>query len=301
MEPAVSIAAVTYRNLPATKAFVDGVKANTSEPYELVIVDNNSPKDVADYLDSLLSLPHFKLIRNKANLGIGVGMNQAMAECTTNYIFRCDSDILIRTPNWTKAMRVIADAHVEVGAVGTNNTGGILSQGPNYLETDLICSNCMLIPRRTITTIREKIKATRATTLEKVQHFLNQPERFADYHRYLEGIKHWALRADGLWDSGWPKYGMDDFDYSYQILWAGLRLAKDDRIYVHHTDDSMREDNKEQRHKDVNDGARYLRTKWEIVEDHWDDPEAPNGKGWKDVWGYLPAHRAYKKRIGITA
>lgn len=225
-------------------------------------------------------------------------MNQAMAECRTDYIFRCDSDILIRTPNWTGAMKKIVDAYPEVGAVGTNNTGGMLSQGPGYIETDLICSNCMLIPRRTIITIQKTIKATRAVTLERVQYFLNQPERFPDYHRYLEGIKHWALRADGLWDSGWPKYGMDDFDYSYQILWAGLRLVKNDGVYVHHTDDSMRAANKEQRHKDVNEGARYLRTKWEIVEDHWDDPEAPGGKGWKDVWGYLPAHRAYKKRIG---
>ena len=52
-EPEVSIVAVTYRNMQQTKEFVDSVIECTKSSYELVMVDNGSPKDVADYLEAL--------------------------------------------------------------------------------------------------------------------------------------------------------------------------------------------------------------------------------------------------------
>lgn len=153
-EPEVSIAAVTYRNLDATQKFIDSVQECTKSPYQLVVVDNGSPEDVAAYLDSLESkIPHYKLIRNPSNLGIGVGMNQAMRACTTGYIFRCDTDVEIKTAYWTQFMRELVDRYPEVGAVGTAITGGHLKERSSYTETDLCLSNCMLIPRKTIETI----------------------------------------------------------------------------------------------------------------------------------------------------
>lgn len=302
----VSIAAVTYRNLEQTRDFVESVLANTKEPFELVIVDNASEPELATYLDTLkLTLPSdckYKLIRNLRNHGIGVGMNQAMAACTTDYVFRCDTDIEIRTPFWTSLMIDLYERNPSVGAVATARCGGRRRQDLSGLaETDMIQSFCMLIPRTTIASIAMKTLAIQAQVLARVDEHLAKPEKFTSHHRYLEAVKHWALRTDGLWDSGWPMYGMDDFDYSYAILWSDLRLVVDTRVDVLHKDESMRSELKAKRHDDVSNGARYLRTKWEIVENHWNDPEAKDGIGWHDLpWG-LPAFRAYRDETSLVS
>ena len=299
MTPLISVCSVTYRNLEATRNFVDSVYANTFDPFEFIMVDNNSPDDVAGYLrQQSEKRGNFIWVRNKANLGIGVGMNQAMRRASTDWLFRTDSDIVVNTSYWTKLMREVCEANPEIGGLGTANTGGTQFNNGCYIETDLICSNCMLIPRRAIRTMQANIRDHEIEILGRLQPHFDLPERFPKHHRFLEGAKQWVLRADGLWDCGWPLYGLDDFDNTYQILWSGLTLAKDPRINVFHLDDSMRLDNKITRDINVKEGAQYLRTKWEIVEDHWDDPEAKDGKGWKDVWGYLPAWRRYYERIG---
>lgn len=299
MSALISVCSVTYRNLEATRNFVESVYANTFDDFEFIMVDNNSPDDVANYLRSVSEKRNnFIWVRNKANWGIGVGMNQAMRRATTDWLFRTDADIVINTSYWTKLMREMVLAYPEIGGLGTAITGGVQCNNGRYIETDLICSCCMLISYDAIRAIRRKIRSEELNILGRLYPHFNLPERFPYHYRFLEGIKQWTLRADGFWDCGWKNYGMDDFDFSYQLLWVGAHLAKDPRINVTHIDDSMRPDNDLTRNKDVQEGAQYLRTKWEIVEDHWDDPEAPNGKGWKDVWGYLPAHRRYYERIG---
>jgi len=148
--PSVSIAAVTYRDIEQTKAFVDSVYACTQEPFEFVMVSNGSAPDLLSYLKSQRDTRgNFILKENAQNLGIGPAMSVAMSLCTTPYIFRCDSDIEIQTVYWTSLMREIVDANQEVGAVGTAITGGVLIRRQGYIETDCVLATvCLSIAER---------------------------------------------------------------------------------------------------------------------------------------------------------
>jgi len=299
----IDIATVCYRDLEKTQRFIRSIIEKTTEPFNLVIVDNNSEADVLNLLDTLRTskmpplLKSLTIIRNEVNLGIGIGMNQAMRECKSDYIIRCDSDIEIVTSGWTELLTETAKKSSMIGAVATKSCGGNLRSRDGIIETNIILSNCMLIPRTAIRKICATVKNRRSEILERLIPFLNQPEKFEGHHRYLEAIKHWLLKPDGCWDAGWPLYGFDDFDYSYTLLWSDLILTKDDRVDVIHHDSSLRPDWKETRHKAVSEGARYFRTKWEIIEDHWDDPESPGGKGWKDLYHFLPRIRKYNSGV----
>lgn len=281
----VSIAAVTYRNLPQTKAFVDSVLECTKEDFQLVMVDNGSPKDLAEYLDSLKDkVKNYELIRNSNNMGIGVAMNQAMRACKGKYIFRCDSDVIIQSTYWTELMREVVDKHPEVGAVGTSITGGTFIKRDGYLETDICLSNCMLIPRRTLDAINVKMRNELPRVSEKICELIKKSDgRYDGYYKHLGGMLNYMHYHGGLWDINFP-YGADDFHYSMLIRYAGLRITKDDRIRIIHKDESMRTDWQAERHRRVSEGFQYYRTFWEVMLDHWQVT---------DMWATWPMNKAY--------
>ena len=263
-EPIISIAMVTYRDLTTTKRFIDTVTECTKEPFELVVVDNGCPQDLRDYLKSLESkIANYKLIVNSSNQGIGIGMNQAMRGCSTPYIFRCDNDVEIKSAYWTQQLREIADQNPEVGAVGTAITGGTLIRRTNYVETDICLSNCMLIPRRTLYAIDQKMKAELPRVRQLItKEILDGKSRYDGYFKHLGGMLNYMTYHGGFWDLNFP-YGADDFHYSLLIRYADLKIAKDDRTMVYHKDDSMRPEWKDERHKRVSEGFQYYRTFWE--------------------------------------
>jgi|SRR5665213_2177292 len=274
MSPEISIAVVTYRDLVSTREFINSVRATVMEPYEIVMVDNGSPADVAAYLDAEAKRDqNFIVVRNKSNLGIGVGMNMAMRRCKTNYIFRCDSDIVIQTPYWTKFMREMADEHPEVGAIGTAITGGRLIKREGYTETDICLSNCMLIPRRTIIAVDQKMKAelsrVRATIATKIA---NDPAKYVDYFKHLGEMLDYMSNDGGYWTRA-MFYGADDFFYSMIVRYAELRITRDERVHVYHKDASLSPDNPAGRDMDrdrkVREGFQFWRTFFEILCDDY--------------------------------
>lgn len=287
-EPEVSIVSVTYRNFPQTKEFVDSVIECTKSPFELVMVDNGSPKDVADYLDSLKDkIENYTLVRLPSNLGIGPGMNAGMRACKTNYLFRCDSDIVIQSAYWTQFMREIVDKYPEVGAVGTAITGGKLIRRDHYTETDICLSNCMLIPRRTIDAIDKKMKEEMPRISKKIAELIQAGVgRYDGYFKHLGSIINEMHYDNGYWAKAYP-YGTDDFHYSMLIRWAGLHIAKEDRTMVFHKDESMRPDWTAERHRRVSEGFQYWRTFWEIFEDFYDIPSL--------TWDCWPMNKRYEK------
>lgn len=285
-DPEVSIAAVTYRDLETTKRFVDSVVSCTKEPFQFVMVDNGSPKELSDYLTDLQTkIPHFTLIKNSSNLGIGIGMNQAMRACTTDYIFRCDSDIEIQTSYWTQFMRELSDHFPEIGAVGTAITGGNLIKRPNYIETDICLSNCMLIPRRTMAAIDKKMKEELPRVQKEVARLVIEgSSRYDGYYRHLGGMLNEMLHHAGYWSPNFP-YGTDDFHYSMLIRYSGLKIVKDERTRVVHKDDSMRPEWTAERHRRVSEGFQYWRTFWEVMENFTDIQSL--------TWDCWPMNKAY--------
>jgi glycosyltransferase involved in cell wall biosynthesis len=244
------------------------------EPHEIVCVDNGSPADVAAYLDAEAKRdPNFILVRNKSNLGIGVAMNQAMRKCRTDYILRADSDVVLQTPYGTRLMRELLDAHPEVGAVGTSITGGNFIQRDGYIETDICLSNCMLIARRTIVAIDQKMKAelprVRKVIAEKIA---NDPPKYVDYFKHMGEMLDYMANDGGYWTRA-MFYGADDFFYSMLIRYAGLRITRHPLVHVYHKDASLSPENPAGRDMDrdrkVREGFQYWRTFFEILCDDY--------------------------------
>lgn len=63
-----------------------------SEPYEVILVDDNSKDDSLKVAKEFKNFNNFKIIKNKKNVGVAASANFGFKKCKGKYIVRIDSD-----------------------------------------------------------------------------------------------------------------------------------------------------------------------------------------------------------------
>ncbi len=301
MEDKFSICIVSWDNLFDLDRLLQSIDAHTQVPHEVCIVDNGSEEEVQNYLRQY-QLDHtnkgdkiVKIHFNQKNEGIGIGRNQAMKFAEGNYIVICDSDIVVPR-NWIQDMlEVYKRDPDDIGAVGTSITGGRQKRGKDYWETDFITSCCMLIPKTTIDRIKIRFLQERDTLLKRVEKEEKEKSyNYVEYEEHLKKIKWYIEKETGYWDPAFP-YGVDDFDYSLLIRWAGLRLAVAELVPITHKHASHRPTLAEHRDKCVREGFQYYCSKWSIMEDFYEKDEQGSVKWDPQMWNCLKMNKEYQE------
>jgi glycosyltransferase involved in cell wall biosynthesis len=90
--PEVSIILPTFNRLRYLKAAVDSVFAQTLLDWELIVADDGSDADTADYLAALAALPRVRLLRLAHTGNPGIVRNSAWPSARGEYIAFLDSD-----------------------------------------------------------------------------------------------------------------------------------------------------------------------------------------------------------------
>jgi GT2 family glycosyltransferase len=87
----LSIVIINYNTFQLTCACIESVlKFARNISYEIIVVDNASPKDNAD--DFLVRFPQIKLVKNPENNGFAKGNNLGIQHAQGNYILLLNSD-----------------------------------------------------------------------------------------------------------------------------------------------------------------------------------------------------------------
>lgn len=295
----VSIVSVTYRSLSETSRFVESVLTNTPFDHEFIMCANGvQEQDLREYLVRKEREGKIRVLWNRENIGVRA-FNQVMRMASTNYVFRCDSDILIQDPYWVKRM---VDQHAlsnhEIGdvvAVGTANTRGHrIRRTPNTVETDMIMSNCMMIHKPTSMRIVDSLNARLPAMEAEARVRKSRPEGYVGEHADLDAAIEYARLHAPWWDFNFGGtteklgYGSDDMWWSIIARWAGLKLVTSSAGVVHF-DASMRPGYEGERHRLVGRGFQYMRTVLSLTMDVWDV------KDWDSLPNKLPVLRKYKE------
>ena len=94
----LSICLPTYGALEYTKMFIESLKKNTDSKYELVIVDDCSPDNTREFLDTLKG-DNIKIHYHETNQGISKTWNDLIKFSSNDIVCICNSDILF-APHW---------------------------------------------------------------------------------------------------------------------------------------------------------------------------------------------------------
>jgi len=115
-EDKLSILIPSYNRLECLKKAIEHIEKNTKVPYEIVIVDDNSPdKNVKRYLRKIES-NIIKVFFNKEGLGFVKTLDRAIKNSTGNYIAVLNNDAYVQ-PNWDISAIMMLKDDITIGMV----------------------------------------------------------------------------------------------------------------------------------------------------------------------------------------
>jgi len=113
----VSIIIVTYNRLDMLKKCLAGIRKNTNYPYEMILIDNGSDRETADYIglqgwmDDVWGVYRFD---NNAGFARGFSKGLAMTDCKYRIILNSDT---VPYKGWLDRLVRFFDINPDVGIV----------------------------------------------------------------------------------------------------------------------------------------------------------------------------------------
>jgi len=124
--PLVSIVVVTWNSAPFLRRSLEGIRAQTYQPVEVIVVDNASEDDgVAMCRDDA-----FTIIRNTTNRGFSAAVNQAIARARGEFVLLCNPDAYL-DPRYVAEIVAAMMAAPDVGSA----TGTLMREEGNVIDT----------------------------------------------------------------------------------------------------------------------------------------------------------------------
>lgn len=195
-EPDLSVVVLAWDNLLLTQRCVESIRRNTTVGYELVIVDNGSAADAADYA----RLAADTAVLNDTNLGFAAGMNQGLAASKGEWIAFCNNDIKM-PPGWADKLLETARSHPRAG---------------------------IIVPALTEARDPTTVRSAPGEQVEVLPPFSAPPPAVV----YL--MRADIARAIGGWDETYKIASGEDVDLAFTIWVNDLDIIYDSRVLVEH-------------------------------------------------------------------
>lgn len=108
----VSIVLVTWNSAPYLRRCLEGLRLQTHEPRELIVVDNGSTDDSV----ALVEADATRVIRNASNRGFSVAVNQALAVAEGTFVLLLNPDCYLQPDYVERLVRALESAGSAYGA-----------------------------------------------------------------------------------------------------------------------------------------------------------------------------------------
>ncbi|HEY5172842.1 MAG TPA: glycosyltransferase, partial [Acidimicrobiia bacterium] len=195
-EPEVSVVVLAWDNLVYSQMFVDSVRRNTDVPYELVIVDNGSAWEAANYARAAAD----RVVLNPTNLGFARGMNQGLAQSRGRYVAFCNNDTEL-PPLWARRLVETARSH------------------PNA---------AIVVPAVTNARNLVNVRAAPGNAVEVLPPFSAPPAAIV----YVAPAD--RIRELGAWEEEYEVASGEDVDLCFKVWSNDLDIVYDQRVLVQH-------------------------------------------------------------------
>jgi GT2 family glycosyltransferase len=252
-EPGVSIVVLTHNQVEYTKRCFDRI-GETTEDYQLVVVDNASTDGTVEYLQQFENdHQNVRVIYNRANLGFAGGCNLGVSSAAHGTICLLNNDTE-PFPGWLEALK--REFKPGVGAVGakllypdmTIQHSGIVfhyrpQPFPHFAPDHRFENEPGDLPQANV--IEEMAGCTAACLLTKKTY----------WHRV------------GGMDEGYVIANFEDVDFNLKLRDSGLKVIyQPEAVLIHHTHRTI--DSKKGAHDDP---MQYSQHNLHRLIDRWND------------------------------
>ena len=206
-----SIVILTYNQFEYTRWCLAAIRYYTSEPYELIVVDNGSTDGTVEYLQSQADM---EIILNGENKGFAKGCNQGIKTAGGEYILLLNNDT-VPVSGWLRNMINCLESDPSIGIVGPRSN---YVKGPQSLEVSY-------------------------TDMDEMFAFSEQFNRSPDPAKWLELgmvvgfcmlVKRAVIDTVGLLDERFGIGFFEDDDYCLRARSKGFKIMCAGDTFVHH-------------------------------------------------------------------
>lgn len=200
---------------------------DTTMGAEVILVDNGSNPPIAKFGTGIIDA---KVIRNEANMGFPVAVNQGIEAAQGDIIILLNNDTIV-TPKWTE--RLIRHlGMIDVTAFGDKFHNHVPSDG-KYSIVSPMTNYCAWLQRVQVPTYNSKEELFTVAN----DHYEKHKGQSQDVHFVIGFCM--AFRKS-LWEelgafdeSLWPCSG-EEIDFCFRAIQAGHRVGIAKDVYIHH-------------------------------------------------------------------
>ena len=219
----VTIIVCVHNALDDVRRCLDSLLTHTSQPWSLVLVDDGSNGETADYLAEAAHSNGARLIRNEEARGYTFAANQGLHVASGDYALLLNSDTIV-TAGWLDRMVACAESDPALGLVGPLSNTASWQSIPE-IEQDGDWAENSLLEGLTIDGMGELLARYSARLYPRIA-FLNG---------FCLMIKRAVIAQLGYFDEEafGRGYGEEN-DYCMRARKAGWAMAVADDAYVYH-------------------------------------------------------------------
>ncbi len=241
----VSIVTLSWNAPQYTKIALESIRTHTSEPYEVIVVDNGSGPETVSMLREIDD-PHVRVIYNERNRGFGGGNNDGIAVARGEFVVVLNNDVVV-TDGWLDSLLDPFDRIPSVGVTAprTNKIVGD-QQVVDASYADIEGMHAYAARRR-------RSYARRGYLTDRAIGFCLCIDR-----RVIEEI--------GGFDERFEMGNFEDDDFSVRVRAAGYEIYVCEDSFIHHFGSRSFVAN------DV-DYASTMRENWSRFAEKWGYPD----------------------------
>lgn len=209
-----SLIILTMNNLDLTVKCLESIRKYTSQPYELIFVDNGSTDGTPDYLKQF---PDVRLILNEHNKGFAGGTNQGLKIAKGRQLLLLNNDTVV-SHRWLDNLLKALKMKPRVGMVGplSNQTIPPQQYSPPYANE---------VQYHRFAANFNRHNPAKWKTVQALSGFCLL-------------FKHEVLEKIGYMDERFGIGNYEDIDYCYRASLAGYSLLAAGDTFVHHEGNS---------------------------------------------------------------
>jgi GT2 family glycosyltransferase len=242
-ETLASIIMLSWNAPEYTRMAVESIRAHTSCPYEIIIIDNGSEPDTLAMLGALTDV---QVVYNSTNMGFAHGCNQGIAAAHGTHVVLLNNDVIV-TDGW---LENLLNVHLRDPLVGVS------------------------APRSNRIVGHQQIGYVSYGSLEAMQEFAAARAReFAGMHYrtnraigFCLCISRAVIEEVGGIDTRYGVGNFEDDDYCIRVRAAGYQIAVCEDVFIHHFGSVSFAANKV-------DYSSQMQKNWQVFAARWGLPQ----------------------------